>query len=161
VPRPSFPTAAAPSTPAPEAAAAAGRTVARLARHVEKALAEVDLSLAQYRVLAFLSEVDSAVASALAHRLDVSRPSITTLVDGLVARGFVERRPARDDRRRVEHRLTTDGEAALHRADHAVDERLAVLAGRLDARDSAAAEAGLDAWRTALARAREALLAEP
>jgi DNA-binding MarR family transcriptional regulator len=102
-----------------------GRTIARLARQVERALTGVELSLAQYRVLAFLSEVDSALASALARRLDVSRPSITTLVDGLAGRGLVERRPASDDRRQVEHRLTKAGERALQAADEAVDERLA------------------------------------
>lgn len=142
-------------------APAAGRTIARLARHVERALAEVELSLAQYRVLAFLSEVDSALASALASRLDVTRPSITTLVDGLVGRGLVVRRPASSDRRQVEHRLTKAGEHALQVADEAVDSRLAQLSSRLDARDSRAAFSGLRAWRTALLRAREALLARP
>jgi DNA-binding MarR family transcriptional regulator len=135
--------------------------VARLARHVEKALADVELSLAQYRVLVFLSEVDSAMASALASRLDVSRPSITTLVDGLAARGLVERRPCDDDRRRVEHRLTPAGEQALRAADDAVDRRLTQLTDLLD--DSGAREAvvGLSAWRLALTRAREALLSKP
>ena len=144
-----------------EAPARPGRTIARLARHVERALTEVELSLAQYRVLAFLSEVDSALASALASRLDVTRPSITTLVDGLASRGLVERRPANDDRRQVEHRLTRAGERALQAADDAVDARLAQLSARLDARDTRAAVSGLRAWRTALIRAREALLARP
>jgi len=142
-------------------AARPGRTMARLARHVERALAEVELSPAQYRVLIFLSEVDSAMASALASRLDVSRPSVTTLVDGLVTRGYVERRPACDDRRRVEHRLTAPGQDALEHADHAVEARLGQLAARLEDRDRRAAYTGLKAWRTALTKAREALLAQP
>ena len=83
------------------------------------ALAEVDLSLAQYRSLVFLSEVDAAAASALAAKLDVSRPSITSMIDGLVARGFVERRPTMSDRRKVAHHLTPYGEAALAGADAA------------------------------------------
>jgi long-chain acyl-CoA synthetase len=141
--------------------ARAGRTVARLARHVEKALADVELSLAQYRVLVFLSEVDSAMASALASRLEVSRPSITTLVDGLVARGLVERNAASDDRRRVEHRLTRAGERALRAADEAVDARLQALTAHLDDASSAEAMTGLSAWRIALTRAREALLSRP
>jgi long-chain acyl-CoA synthetase len=148
------------SEPEPSSAAP-GRTVARLARHVEKALADVELSLAQYRVLVFLSEVDSAMASALASRLDVSRPSITALVDGLAARGLVERRPARDDRRRVEHRLTAAGERALHAADHAVDRRLTQLTDLLDRQQAREASTGLSAWRVALTRAREALLSQP
>lgn len=136
-----------------------GRTIARLARQVERALAAVELSLAQYRVLAFLSEVDSAVASALAARLEVSRPSITTLVDGLVGRGLVDRAAACDDRRRVEHRLTEDGQRVLRAADAAVTARLAELAAPLDDATRATAFAGLTGWRSALTRAREALLA--
>ncbi len=115
----------------------------------------------QYRVLAFLSEVDSAAASMLARRLEVSRPSITSLIDGLVARGLVERRPSDDDRRRVEHRLTRKGEAALLAADEVVDQRLDALADRLEELERLRAFDGLEAWRTALARAREALLAKP
>jgi long-chain acyl-CoA synthetase len=136
----------------------AGRTIARLARRVEKALGEVDLSLPQYRMLAFLSEVDSAVASSLANRLEVSRPSITTLVDGLVARGLVERRASSDDRRRVEHRLTRRGETALRAADAAVRQRLELLGAHLSDEDRGAAFAGLARWRVALIHAREALL---
>jgi DNA-binding MarR family transcriptional regulator len=84
---------------------------------------------------------------------------VTTLVDGLVARGFVERTPACDDRRRVEHRLTPAGQEALDRADVAVEARLDGLADRLDDADRRAAFGGLESWRTALTRAREALLA--
>lgn len=137
-----------------------GRTIARLARQLDRALAAVDLSLPQYRLLVFLSEVDTAMASALARRLEVSRPSITALVDGLVARGLVERTTARDDRRRVEHRLTGAGEAVLHAADEVVDARLDAVAARLDPDDRAVAFDGLEAWRTALTRAREAHLAQ-
>jgi len=90
---------------------------------VESALGDDDLSLSQYRLLAFLSQGDWA-ASALADRLQVSRPSITGLVDGLVKRGLVERRPSPDDRRRIDHVLTVDGRAALRTADERADTRL-------------------------------------
>jgi long-chain acyl-CoA synthetase len=138
-----------------------GRTIARLARRVDRALADVELSMPQYRVLAFLSEVDSAAASLLARRLEVSRPSITSMMDGLVARGLVERKASDDDRRRVEHRLTRKGEAALRAADHAVDQRLTALADHLEDLERVRAFDGLKAWRSALTRAREALLAKP
>src|SRR5262249_10526085 len=61
-----------------------GRIVARLARQIEVALAKVDLTLSQYRVLIHLCEGREA-ASGLADKLAVSRPSITGVVDGLVA----------------------------------------------------------------------------
>lgn len=105
------------------------RVLARLSKVVEHALGD-DLSLPQYRLLAFLAHGDRA-ASALADRLDVSRPSITGLVDGLVKRGLVERRPSTDDRRRVDHVITDAGRAALTAADRAVNERLKGIAARL------------------------------
>lgn len=131
------------------------RAAARLARQVEVALGDVDLSLPQYRVLAFLAE-GSAAASALAGRLAVSRPSVTALVDGLVGRGLVERASDPADRRRVDHRLTSAGRRALVRADAAVDARLQSLAAHLD---PAAAQAAMDAltfWGEAIDRARAA-----
>src|ERR1700751_4376616 len=64
-----------------------GRVAAWLSKRVEVALATVDLTLPQFRVLGILAEGASA-ASGLADRLAVRRPSITALIDGLVARGL-------------------------------------------------------------------------
>ena len=100
-----------------------GRTIARLARHVERAVATVDLTLSQYRVLGILGEGREA-ASALADKLAVSRPSVTGVVDGLVARGLVRRGQADGDRRRVDIDLTGRGRELLAAADAAVDARL-------------------------------------
>jgi long-chain acyl-CoA synthetase len=102
------------------------RVLARLSRIVEHALGDEDLTLPQYRLLAFLDQGDWA-ASALADRLAVSRPSITGLVDGLVKRGLVERRTGTDDRRRVDHALTAEGKAILARADEHADQALAAF----------------------------------
>lgn len=127
------------------------RVLARLARHVEHALADEELSIPQYRLLAYLSHGEEA-ASKLADKLAVSRPSITALADGLVKRGLVERRAYEGDRRRVDHVITTAGRAALAAGDRAANAKLADLAGRLpgdalvDAIAAlAAAEAALDA----------------
>lgn len=100
-----------------------GRTIARLARQVERAVATVDLTLSQYRVLGILGEGREA-ASALAEKLAVSRPSVTGVVDGLVARDLVRRGQAHSDRRRVDIDLTAAGSVILAAADAAVDERL-------------------------------------
>jgi long-chain acyl-CoA synthetase len=100
-----------------------GRTIARLARHVERAVATVDLTLSQYRVLGILGEGREA-ASALADKLAVSRPSVTGVVDGLVSRGLVRRDQADGDRRRVDIDLTATGREVLAAADAAVDQRL-------------------------------------
>ncbi|MFZ0667103.1 MAG: MarR family transcriptional regulator [Acidimicrobiales bacterium] len=112
-----------------------GRTAARLARQVEIALSDVDLSLPQYRVLIHLDEgllhkgdKTKIAASALADRLAVSRPSITGVVDGLVQKGFVERHHDPGDRRRVGHNLTAKGRAVLRKADESVNRRLLDIA---------------------------------
>jgi long-chain acyl-CoA synthetase len=135
------------------------RTFARLTKQVEMALAKVDLSLAQYRSLVFLSEVDTAEASALAAKLDVSRPSITAMIDGLVARGFVERRPSAHDRRKVEHRLTDHGQLALTAADEAVAVRLDAIIGQIDGRRAERAVRAMDTWADALVKTRAAFIA--
>jgi long-chain acyl-CoA synthetase len=122
--------------------------VARLARQVELALATVDLTLPQYRVLILLDGGQEA-ASALAEKLAVSRPSVTGVVDGLVARGLVERHHDRDDRRRVGHELTDQGRRLLGTAEDEIERRLSEIAG-LRPGGPAAAFAGLRPWREAL-----------
>jgi long-chain acyl-CoA synthetase len=133
-----------------------GRVAARLARQVEVGLSQVDLSLPQYRVLMFLDE-GATVASKLADHLAVSRPTITAVVDGLVARGLVERTPRDDDRRRIGHALTPAGRQLLRQADHSVDARLRAIAAHLDDElQVREALGGLDCWRWALDSYREA-----
>jgi len=131
-----------------------GRVAAWLSKRVEVALSTVDLTVPQFRVLGLLAEGSSA-ASGLADRLAVRRPSITALVDGLVARGLVDRRQEDSDRRRVELRLTKDGERILAAADRAVDEYLVSIAGFLPAKDEAMALRSLELWGRAMAAHRE------
>jgi len=116
-----------------------GRVAAWLSKRVEVALSTVDLTVPQFRVLGLLAEGSSA-ASGLADRLAVRRPSITALMDGLVARGLVVRRQEDSDRRRVELRLTKEGERTLAAADRAVDDYLVSIAGHLPAKEEAAAK---------------------
>lgn len=111
-----------------------GRTAARLARQVDVALATVDLSAAQYRMLFQLAEGAEA-STTLARKLEVSAPSVTAVVDGLVQRGIVERTHSEEDRRRVSLRLTERGRTVLTAADEAVCERLSTIAGLLDEHD--------------------------
>lgn len=138
-----------------------GRAAARLARAVENALTAVELSLPQYRMLIFLDEGGEAAASALAGHLGVSRPSVTALVDGLVARGLAERRGDEADRRRVAHSVTSLGLEVLAAADAAVEARLDELSSRM-AEPEMRTEAfvGLERWQSALDAERQARLDE-
>jgi long-chain acyl-CoA synthetase len=123
--------------------------MARLARVVDVTLGEVDLSLSQFRLLVLLSS-EAAVASKLAEYLAVSPPSVTAVVDGLVARGLVERRVDTTDRRRVEHTLTVGGRHLLQVAEDAVQGRLARSLACLDRADAVRAAEGLRLWERAL-----------
>jgi len=125
-----------------------GRVMARLARQVERAVDPLDLSLAQYRVLALLGDGSSA-SSALAAQLAVSPPSISSVVDGLVGRGLVERQPDPADRRRLTLLLTVAGTSLLTDADQAVADRLAEIAAYLDD-DVEPTLRALEGWNHAL-----------
>ena len=153
------PAAAAPRRKAADAAPPVlgtyGRVAAWLSKRVEIALAGMDLTLPQYRVLGILAE-GSAAASGLADRLAVRRPSITALVDGLVARDLVDRRQEDADRRRVALRLTTEGARILAEADRAVDDYLVAIAGHLPDKDEAMALRSLELWARAMTAARQA-----
>ena len=137
-----------------------GRTAARLAKQVELALAAIDLSVSQYRLLLFLSDGPSQ-ASALAERLIVSRPSVTALADGLVERGLVTRSNSEGDRRQVMHVLTGNGLQALAEADEAIEIRLTNLAQNIGEQDQRRAFRGLEAWEKAMNAARAKAVAAP
>jgi len=123
-----------------------GRVTAWLAKRVEFALAQVDLTLPQYRVLGILVE-----GSGLAGRLAVRPSSVTAIIDGLVARGLVDRTHQEDDRRRIALRLTGEGERVLEEADLAVDAYMVSIAGHLPDADEVMVLRSLELWGQALA----------
>jgi long-chain acyl-CoA synthetase len=128
-----------------------GRVAARLARQVEVALGKADVSMPQYRILMLLDE-GPAVASRLAEHLAVTKPTVTAVVDGLVARGLVCRNQDEEgDRRRVDLTLSPAGRHLLERAELSVAARIQEVANHLpDAGKVAQALDGLDLWREAL-----------
>lgn len=132
------------------------RLVARLARMFETRLGEDSMTLPQYRVLAFLSEGEWA-ASKLADMLAVSRPSVTAVVDGLVDRGWVERRESPEDRRRVLHQLTPAGRATLERSTDELGTCLDGVLEHLDAAERSRALDGLELLSTGMRRHWEAV----
>ena len=118
-----------------------------LAKRVEFALAQVDLTLPQYRVLGILFE-GSAAASGLAGRLAVRPSSVTAIIDGLVARGLVDRTHQEDDRRRIALRLTEEGERVLAEADVTVDAYMVSIATHLPDADEVMVLRSLELWGT-------------
>ena len=94
----------------PDYAPDAVRTLARLARMLERSTGGV--TLPQFRVLALVDEGGER-ASQLAERLAVAKPTVTAVVDGLVERGYLTRTADEGDRRATRIALTQRGRRAL------------------------------------------------
>ena len=133
------------------------RVVARLSRAFETCLGEESMTLAQFRLLAFLSEGEWA-ASVIADWLAVSRPSITALVDGLEEKGWVTREHSPSDRRRVLHRLTDTGHEQLVRAADRLEDVLGALFDHLEDDQHEQVLDAFSALDAAMRRQREAVL---
>jgi DNA-binding MarR family transcriptional regulator len=128
-------------------AASRAATVVRLAKVVEIVLDTVGLTPNQYRMLTFVADGAPPMRE-LSIRLVMKPPNVTTLVDGLVARGLVRREPRADDRRRRTLSLTDEGRRLLALAESRCDDALEHLAGRAGPGAKRRREllAGLDAW---------------
>lgn len=131
------------------------RAAARLAKVAGTALAEAGLTLAQYRVLVFLDR-GPRPATQVAALLGVTPSTVTSVVDGLCARGLVERRGDPGDRRRVVLALTDAGRDELGCGDAVVGDRLGLLLERLSPEQAEGVLTGLEH----LNRAMEEYLAE-
>lgn len=113
----------------PNAASAGGdpaltpavRALALAARSLERAAG--DLTLAQYRVLAFVASGHQR-SSIVAEGLALAKPTVTATVDWLVERNMVTREAVAGDRRSVRLAVTRVGEAALRKAEQSMGERL-------------------------------------
>ncbi len=113
------------TAPAPDLVRA-GRILARLARIIENVTQDAGLSLPQYRLMVWV-EREPQRAGELASRSAVSRPTLTSLVNGLERQGFMVRVPVEGDRRGIRLELTPEGQAALAAADARVAERVGEL----------------------------------
>jgi long-chain acyl-CoA synthetase len=99
----------------------AGRALATGARALERVLG--DMTLAQFRVLSVVASSPER-ASRIAAKADMSRPSLSGLLDGMVSRGWVRRCVVDADRRGVRLEVTADGHVALGHAQRAVSEAM-------------------------------------
>ncbi|MFI5040935.1 MAG: MarR family transcriptional regulator [Acidimicrobiales bacterium] len=93
------------------------RTLALAGRGLERAVAP--LTLPQYRILALVATAPER-ASRLAARVDVTKASLTGVLDVLEARGWIERADVAGDRRGVSLVLTGSGAAVLEAAEDAM-----------------------------------------
>ncbi len=91
----------------------------------------LDLSVPQFRSLKYLERHSGASLSDLADHIGLTLPSMSKLVDGLVARSLVSRKTNAGDRRRVTLALTVQGRGLLKSAyacaEIALTEKLGTL----------------------------------
>lgn len=95
----------------------------RLVQIVEAEGAGVD----DWRVLRLLAEGDGRTMSELAAAAAVPGPSLTRLVDRLVADNLLHRRADEADRRRIRVHLTERGRALHRRLDDGIERDAAIL----------------------------------
>lgn len=84
-----------------------------------------ELSVPQFRVLIFLNRHEGASLSDIAEHLGLTLPSMSKMIDGLLARNMVTRHMHSEDRRRVTLALTALGRGAMQSAYKATEFRLA------------------------------------
>ena len=78
-------------------------------RSFGEVMAEYDVTPSQARALRVVAELEPVRLSVLAERLRIAPRSATEVVDRLVTRGLVERRPSASDRRATEVVPTAKG----------------------------------------------------
>jgi len=90
-----------------------------------------DLSVPQFRALAFLSRNPQASLSALAEFLGLSLPASSRLIEGLVRKNFVARRIPRGNRRLVALSIRARGKKTIGAARQVTERRLAEVVASL------------------------------
>lgn len=133
--------------------------VLRLSRYVEHALAEFNLTTRQYHVLVTIAHGPLSPTQ-LAQRSNVSGPSATMMLRGLIDRGLVKRFASTTDQRRIWVTLTTAGRDLLVEANSRVHSLLAEIADHFSGRTTGSkALESLVSWNFALDRFRPGWLA--
>ena len=115
-------------------------------RVLERSL--TDMTLPQFRVLSVIASSPER-ANRIAEKAAMSRPSLTGLLDGLEARGWVQRVDVEGDRRGVSLEVTPAGTDALKQAERAMTAELELVL-RSSPDDRAAVIDGLGALARAI-----------
>ena len=82
------------------------------------------LSIPQFRALCFVERYDGASLSAVAEHVDLSLPTVSRMINGLVERGYMQRRNSQDDRRHMSLSLRPRGQAIMKTAREATQQFL-------------------------------------
>jgi DNA-binding MarR family transcriptional regulator len=150
---------------APEACAALLLEVAplvmRVIRRQMRGSRSADLSVPQFRALGFIARRPGSSLGDLAEHIGLSPAAASRLVDGLVARGYAERRDSTADRRLVELRVAPAGAAILETTRTATRSDLAVRVAVLSEEQRAAVVQALGVLRELFAAEGRSPATEP
>jgi DNA-binding MarR family transcriptional regulator len=111
-----------------------------------RAWAEMGLTTAQLRVLFLVRESPGVTAGELAHRLAVTPPTISGIVDRLVKLNLIRREDDESDRRLVRNLLTEPGETACKRMEQGTETFTRRILVEMNHQDLEAFIAGLKAF---------------
>lgn len=114
------------------------------------------LSVPQFRTLAYLSYNYGASLSDVAEFLGLALPSMSKLIDGLVARQLVTRESSPNDRRRVTLSLSSAGQATFQSAHEAARIYLAERLAGLSEHERATVTQAMQTLRSLFTPNREA-----
>jgi len=104
-------------------------TVMRDIRSEMRSRRSPELTVPQFRTLAFVNRKEGPSLSEVADHMGLTPPSTCRLVDGLIARGMMTRQGHPTDRRRLRLAVTRRGQMILEASRRGT---LAYLADRLD-----------------------------
>ena len=110
-----------------------------------------DLSVPQFRTLAFIDRNANASLSDVTEHIGLTLPSISKIVDGLVTRKLVTRQTDPTDRRRMTLALTRSGQTALEVSRAATRACLAESLATLTDAERATVVKAMDALRPVFA----------
>ena len=112
-----------------------------------RALAQPEMSVPQFRVLAHVS-LGTNTISALADLHSISLPAMSKIVDGMVKRGLITRLTNEKDRRVIVLTLTRDGKKAHTRVARGVEKKIVDLLEDVPAKKCKALVGGLNVIET-------------
>jgi DNA-binding MarR family transcriptional regulator len=115
-----------------------------------------NISVPQFRGMAFLSRHEGASLSDVAEHVGLTLPSMSNMVDRLVDRGLVTRHTRAEDRRRLTLSLTRQGRTMLESARAATQSSLAARLAALSPSDRQAVRRAMELLRGAFTPGRQA-----
>jgi MarR family transcriptional regulator for hemolysin len=111
----------------------------------------LDLTVPQFRVLAFVNRNEGSSLWEVASHVGLTPPSTSRLVDGLIARGLMERNDYPADRRRVRLTVTGHGLAILEASTQGTVSYLVDKLSGVDADNREVIDKAVEALRTVFA----------